>query len=264
VRGLNRKDLQRHRDTARNRVPVAVVAAGRVDHATVVAQVRRRFGLRSRSAASPASPRVALERVAGRFQPRHLSRAKEVQQATVLLGGAAYAWNSPMRYPVLLLHCALGDGMSSKLFQNLRETHGLVYNIGSNPEFLSREGLFTIGFATEPKNLAKAVAEIGRELAKLRKTGLTARELEFAKKNVCGGILLGLESTNTRMAALARRLLGGDAEETLERIVTRIQAVTPAQVRECAREVLCPDQWAAAAVLPKNCRVDLAALLAKA
>jgi predicted Zn-dependent peptidase len=162
------------------------------------------------------------------------------------------------------LHCALGDGMSSKLFQNLRETHGLVYNIGSNPEFLSREGLFTIGFATEPKNLAKAVAEIGRELAKLRKTGLTARELEFAKKNVCGGILLGLESTNTRMAALARRLLGGDAEETLERIVTRIQAVTPAQVRECAREVLCPDQWAAAAVLPKNCRVDLAALLAKA
>jgi predicted Zn-dependent peptidase len=235
-----------------------------VDHESVMAQVRGRFGIRSRRVPPRNGPRSALERRQGRFRQGHRVRTKDVQQATVLMGGPAYAWSSPLRYPLLLLQCVLGDGMSSRLFQNLREEHGLVYNIFSNPEFLAREGLFTIGFATEPKNLDKAVREVGRELRKLRERGLSAKELDFAKKNVTGGILLGLESTNTRMAALARRLLGGDPDETLERVVQRLQAVTQEQIRHCAREVLRPDLWAGAAVLPKSCKFDLARALSKA
>jgi predicted Zn-dependent peptidase len=262
VRGLTRDMLVRHREAARMRVPVVVVAVGHVDHDAFVAQVRRRYKLTSKKSASSA-PRPFLERKPAEFHARHLLRSKDVQQASVILGGPGYAWHSPQRFPLLLLHCVLGDGMSSKLFQNLRETHGLVYSIFSNPEFLAREGLFNVGFATDSKNLEKAVREILRELARLRKQGLTARELDFAKENVTGGILLGLESTSTRMGALARRLLGGDPEQTLEQVITRLQAVTRADVLRCAQEVLRPGTWASAAVLPKGVKVDFAKMLAK-
>jgi predicted Zn-dependent peptidase len=265
VRTLSRAQLLNHREGARAHVPLAVVAVGCVEHEEVVAQVRKRFRLPTRkSVAHRHPPRPALAREAGNFRPGHLSKQKDVQQATVLLGGPAYSWASPQRYPLLLLHSMLGDGMGSKLFQNLREKHGLVYSIYSNPEFLSREGLFTIGFATEPKNLAKATKEIGRELAALRRKGLSAGELDFAKKSVKGGILLGMESTSARMATLARRLLGGDPQETLERILKRIEAVTRQDILLCAREVLHPDRWSSAAVVPHGVKAELAGLLAKA
>ncbi len=263
VRGLNRGMLLRHREGARKRVPLVVAAVGRVNHEAFVAQVRRRFKLAAKKSGIH-SPRPFLERNPAEFRARHMLRSKDVQQASVILGGPGYAWTSPQRFPLLLLHCVLGDGMSSKLFQNLRETHGLVYSIFSNPEFMAREGLFQIGFATDSKNLGKAVLEIGRELSRLRKQGLTAKELEFAKENVTGGILLGLESTSTRMGALARRLLGGDPEQTLEQVIARLQAVTRAEVLHCAREILRPDTWASAAVLPKGVRADLREMLAKA
>jgi predicted Zn-dependent peptidase len=262
VRGLTRAALQRHRDAARDSMPAAVVAVGRVDHEAFVKQVRKFFGLRGAKRA--ATRRAALPRAAGAFRGAHLVRARDVQQATVVLGGPACPWESPDRFPLLLLHCALGDGMSSRLFQNLREKHGLVYSIFSSPEFLAREGLFAVGFATEPKNVEKAVREIGRELARLRAKGLPAKELRQAKENVKGGILLGLESTGSRMAALARRLLGDQLDETPERVLARVEAVTGRDILRCAREYLRPETWASAAVVPTGFKVDLQKLLKKA
>jgi predicted Zn-dependent peptidase len=266
VRGLTRAMLVNHRESARKRTPVAVVAVGNVKHSEIVAQVRRYFKLRSVAGTAHGSPRkhrAPLERSAGLFKPRHAFRERDVQQATVILGGPGYGWKSPERHALLLLHCVLGDGMSSRLFQNLRETHGLVYGIFSNPEFLSHEGVFNIGFATEPRNLSKAVREIGKEAAALREKGLTAKELEIAKENIIGGILLGLESTNTRMGYVARQALGKRAE-TLEQSIERIKSVTRADALRVARDVLRPDCWASAAVTPKGFKPDLGAMLAKA
>ncbi|MCD6023497.1 MAG: ptrA [Fibrobacteria bacterium] len=276
VRGLTAAALRRHRDEALKTTPVAVIAVGRVDHAAFAARVRKYFGLRgavrarrdaplqaSRTTARPAA-RAPLARTTAEFQARHIVRPRDVNQATVILGGPACPWSSPDRFPLLLLHCALGDGMSSRLFQNLREKHGLVYSIFSSPEFLSREGLFSIGFATDPKQVGKAVHEIGRELARMRRKGLTKKELQEAKDNVKGGILLGLESTGSRMSALARRLLGDPREENLKRVLQKIDAVTQGDILRCAREYLQPARWASAAVVPKGFKTDLGALLQKA
>lgn len=267
VRALTREALIRHREGARKNTPVAVVAVGRVDHAEIVDQVRKKFGLgrnRRNATAMRSTPRSALSRFEGSFEVRHLVKNKDVQQATVILGGPACSWNSPQRFPAMLIHCALGDGMSSRLFQNVREKHALVYNIFSNPEFLAREGVFNVGFATEHKNIEKAVREIGRELAALRKNGLTKKELDSAKENVVGGVLLGLESTGNRMSSIARLILNGNLGETLEHLVKSLEAVTPAEVRATAREMLRPDRWSSSMVLPKNVKIDLGALLAKA
>ena len=266
VRGLTAAALCKHRDEALKTTPVAVIAVGRVDHAAFVARVRKYFGLKSRGTArtaTRATPRAPLARTAADFQSKHIVRPRDVNQATVILGGPACPWGSPDRFPLLLLHCALGDGMSSRLFQNLRETHGLVYSIFSAPEFLAREGLFAIGFATDPKQVEKAVREIGRELALLRKSGLTAKELKEAKDNVKGGILLSLESTGSRMSALARRLLGNPAEENLERVLQKIDAVTRADILRCAKQYLQSTAWASAAVVPKGFKADLGKLIQK-
>lgn len=262
VKALTGAQLRAHRDAARARTPVAVVAVGRVDHDAVVARVRRYLG--AAQVARSATPRSRLDRQPAVFRARHLARGRDVQQATVVIGGEGCSFSSPDRFPLLLLHCVLGDGMSSRLFQNIRETHGLVYSIYTVPEFLSREGLFGVGFATDPSRLEKAVREIGRELARVRKEGLPAADLRKAKENVKGSLLLGLESTGSRMSSLSRRLLVSGWDETVEKTLARIDAVTAEDVRRCAAKYLDPASWASALVAPKGYKADLAALLSRA
>ncbi|HEX2613303.1 MAG TPA: pitrilysin family protein [Fibrobacteria bacterium] len=263
VRGLTVAQLRAHRDAARTKTPAAIVAVGKVDHDEVVARARKYFGIRG-SASKSTTGRPRIDRQAAAFRARHQAKGRDVQQATVVIGGEACSWMSPDRYPLLLLHCVLGDGMSSRLFQNIRETHGIVYSIYTVPEFLSREGTFGVGLATDPGKVEKAIKEIGRELARVRKEGLPKTDLLRAKENVKGSLLLGMESTGSRMSTLSRRLLGAGWEETTERILARIDAVTPADVSRCAARYLNPSSWASAVVAPKDYKSNLAALLAKA
>jgi predicted Zn-dependent peptidase len=274
VRALTASQLRAHRDAARARTPAAIVAVGKVDHDAIVARARRYFKLKSNVGANDHLPlhrragdtagRPRLDRDPAAFRARHVSKARDVQQATVVIGGEACSWASPDRYPLLLLHCVLGDGMSSRLFQNIRETHGLVYSIYTAPEFLSREGSFGVGFATDPGKVEKAVREIGKELARVRKEGLPKADLRKAKENVKGALLLGMESTGSRMATLSRRLLGTGWDETPERILTRIDAVTSEDVLRCAGLYLNPASWASGVVAPKGYKANLGSLLSKA
>jgi predicted Zn-dependent peptidase len=178
-----------------------------------------------------------------------------------LLGGPGYPWDHPNRYALLLVNTVLGDGMSSKLFQSVRESLGLVYTIYSSPEFLINAGVFAIGFATEPKDIGKATKEINKQIKSLHKAGLNKSELDFAKANLRGSILLGLESSNTRMANLSRQLLYGKAGESIEKILARLDAVKPADVRLCIKDVFRAKNWASAAIVPKQAKVSMGRLL---
>jgi predicted Zn-dependent peptidase len=264
VKGLSRALLLEHQRKAATAVPVYVTAVGRVDHAEIVAIARKAFGLAgnkrpSSRAAAPA--RKAAPRAGHAHKPRHLVEKRPVQQVTALLGGTGYAWDHPNRYALLLLNTVLGDGMSSKLFQSVRESLGLVYTIYSSPEFLINAGVFAIGFATEPKDMGKAVKEINKQVKLLKKDGLSRSEMEFAKANLRGSILLGLESTNTRMANLSRQLMYGKHGESIDTILKRLDAVRPADVRKCIHDVFKAKNWASAAVVPKKADVKMGRLL---
>jgi predicted Zn-dependent peptidase len=272
VRGLTRAHLVEHAARAEKGLPLFVVAVGRVEHEEVVAIARKAFKIRSggkalssRStngrAAALSLPRKAADRPLVDLNPRHLLQSRSVNQVTAVLGGPSYDWNHPNRYALLLLNCVLGDGMSSKLFQSVRESLGLVYNIYSNPEFLINAGVFAIGFATEPKDLPKAMREINKQIALLKKNGLKASELEFAKANIRGGILLGLESTSTRMATISRQLMYGRTEETVDRILDRLSKVSLADVRRCIDDVFRSERWASAAVAPSKAKISLGKLI---
>jgi predicted Zn-dependent peptidase len=270
VKGLTRDHLLDHQRKAAAKLPLFVTAVGRVSHTEVVAIARRAFGLggsgsRASKTAFHGVPGIASRQAARRpghiLRPRHLMEKRPVQQVTALLGGPGYAWAHSNRYALLLLNTILGDGMSSKLFQSVRESLGLVYTIYSSPEFLINAGVYAIGFATEPKDIAKAVKEINRQLSRLKKDGLTRDEMDFAKANLRGSILLGLESTNTRMANISRQLMYGEKGESVEKILQRLDQVTGPDVKRAIRDVFRADRWASAAVLPKQAKVSLGRML---
>jgi predicted Zn-dependent peptidase len=267
VKSLTRAHLVEHQRKAAQGLPFFVAAVGRVDHAEVVEAVRKAFRLRPaklpvhKGTLPAGAGRAAADRPRLALKPRHLVEARPVNQVTALLGGPCYDWAHPNRFAMLLLNTVLGDGMSSKLFQSVREKLGLVYNIYSNPEFLINAGVFAIGFATEPKDIPRAVKEINKQIGLVKKHGLEASELEFAKRNISGGILLGLESTSTRMATLSRQLMYGRPEETVDRILARLEAVTLADVRRAIDDVFDSRRWASAAVAPAKARISLDRLL---
>jgi predicted Zn-dependent peptidase len=265
VKGLSRDLLLEHQRKAEGGIPLYITAVGNVDHGEVVAIVRKAFKLakakRGARAGVPAA-RSKLMRPAHVHKPRHLIEKRPVHQVTALLGGPGYAWDHPNRYALLLLNTVLGDGMSSKLFQSVREALGLVYTIYSSPEFLINAGVYAIGFATEPKDMGKAVREINKQVKLLKNNGLTKGEMDFAKANLRGSILLGLESTNTRMANLSRQLMYGNAGETIESILKKLDAVKSQDVKKCIADVFQSKRWASAVIVPKAAKVDMKKLLA--
>jgi predicted Zn-dependent peptidase len=267
VKGLTRAHLLEHQKKAATSLPLFVCAVGRVNHAEVVAIARKAFGLgktapaRGRSAGTAPVMRRAFPRPGADLKPRHLVEKKTVTQVTALLGGPGYAWEHSNRYALLLLNTILGDGMSSKLFQSVRESLGLVYTIYSSPEFLINAGIYAIGFATEPKDINKAVREISRQLTLLKKHGLKKDEMDFAKANLRGSILLGLESTNTRMANISRQLMYGHKGETIETILNKLDNVSSADVKLAIKDVFRSKLWGSAAIVPKKVNLNMGKLL---
>jgi predicted Zn-dependent peptidase len=267
VKGLTRAHLLEHQKKAATSLPLFVCAVGRVNHAEVVAIARKAFGLGktapARSVAARTAPvvRRSFPRPGADLKPRHLVEKKTVTQVTALLGGPGYAWEHSNRYALLLLNTILGDGMSSKLFQSVRESLGLVYTIYSSPEFLINAGIYAIGFATEPKDINKAVREISRQLTLLKKHGLKKDEMDFAKANLRGSILLGLESTNTRMANISRQLMYGHKGETIETILNKLDNVSSADVKLAIKDVFRSKLWGSAAIVPKKVNLNMGKLL---
>lgn len=274
VKGLTRQHLLDHQRKAARNLPVFVTAVGRVSHDEVVAITRKAFGLAGKGGKAAgklpndfaavragAFVRKTTPRPGAKLRPRHMVEKRPVQQVTALLGGPGYAWAHDNRYALLLLNTILGDGMSSKLFQSVREALGLVYTIYSSPDFMINAGVYAIGFATEPKDIGKAVKEISKQLTLLKKEGLKKDEMDFAKANLRGSILLGLESTNTRMANLSRQLMYGEKGESIEKILHRLDQVSSADVKRAIKDTFRAERWSSAAILPKKANLSMGRLL---
>jgi predicted Zn-dependent peptidase len=269
VRGLSREHLLAHQKKAAQTMPVYVTAVGNVSHAQIVDITRNAFGLVRKKGSALPSTAAQLAKT-NRFSPartlsqgriRHLIEKRPVNQVTAILGGPGYAWDHANRYALLLLNCVFGDGMSSKLFQSVRESLGLVYSIYSNPEFLINTGVYSIGFATEPKDMAKAIREINKQILAVKKEGLKPEELDFAKQNIRGSVLLGLESSSTRMSNLSRQLMYGQPGETIDKVLAKLDKVSAADIRTCVNDVFQVKRWASAAVVPTKAKIDIGKLL---
>jgi predicted Zn-dependent peptidase len=225
----------RNRYTPQNMV---VSAAGNVDHATVVRLVRRAFDAAGMVGGDelPALHRTGAFRTRGAGDVRVLTKTTE--QANVVLGVPGLARDDDRRFALAVLNAALGGGMSSRLFQEIREKRGLAYSVFSFASHYADTGMFGVYAGCMPKKVDE-VLEISRdELVKVAEHGITAEELHRGKGQVRGGLVLGLEDTGSRMSRIGKaELLAGDLWSTAD-VLTAIESVTVDDVREVAAGLL--------------------------
>ena len=217
---------------------MVIAAAGHVDHATVVRLVKRAFGGAGflDGDASPAVPRAGAFRTRGAGDVRVLTKSTE--QANVVLGVPGLARDDDRRFALGVLNSALGGGMSSRLFQEIREKRGLAYSVFSFASHYADTGMFGVYAGCMPKKVDDVLAITRDELVKVAAEGLTADELLRGKGQLRGGLVLGLEDTGSRMSRIGKaELLTGRLWSTAE-VLAAIEAVDIDDVKEIAGSLL--------------------------
>jgi len=233
VARLTRDDILEYA-SAHYRLPNLVIgAAGAFDDARLLELVGSRLTL-------PANPNGLLLPLMPTPlpAPRVLMRRRKTEQAHICLGVRAMSYLDPDRFALDLLNTVLGEGMSSRLFLNIRERLGLAYDVHSFTQKHRDTGLLGVYLGVDPKNAVAAVNAVIAEMNALCDQELTAEELERAKEFTKGRLRLELESTNGVSFWLAYQQLLIGSIKTIEEEVALVDAITAEEVRRVANEVL--------------------------
>ncbi|WP_436777674.1 M16 family metallopeptidase [Yinghuangia sp. YIM S09857] len=216
---------------------MVVTAAGNVDHNKVVRLVRKAFAdVAVDTDALPAAPRGGERAVRGGGTARILERPTE--QAHLVLGMPGVSRSDERRFALSVLNAALGGGMSSRLFQEIREKRGLAYSVYSYTSAFADLGMFGIYAGCLPNKVHEVLRICREELAKVAADGITDEELQRAIGQLHGSLVLGLEDSGSRMSRIGKsELVYGDHLSVDEQLAI-IGAVTAEQVREVARDIL--------------------------
>lgn len=227
------RELHHRRYRGRN---VVVAAAGNVEHRELVNRVGALFGELPGGEASPTLP----EPEGGERGEVEIHR--DSAQSHLVLGGTLPGHSDPRRYPLVLLSAALGGGMSSRLFQTIREELALAYSVFTFQSFYTRGGIFGVYLGTRPSAVERAGEAVKGELERVAREGLEAEELEQTKRQIKGQIMLSLESTAARLYRLAGFAVHNEPFMTLDELLGKLDAVTPGAIREAAGEFLDPER----------------------
>ena len=210
---------------------IVVAAAGNVDHDALVGWVEQAF---------PADEKEPNRREPS--QPVSAGNLRVVErlteQAHVVIGGLGYSRSHPKRFAWGVLDNLLGGGMSSRLFQEIRERRGLAYSVYSYRNTYSETGAYAVYAGTAPANTKQVLGLIVDELDRLLDSGVTEDELVRAKGHMRGGIVLSLEDPSSRMTRLGKSELVQDEILTLDEMLAAIDAVTLEDVADVAAELL--------------------------
>ncbi|WP_418959466.1 M16 family metallopeptidase [Streptomyces tritici] len=239
VEALDRDRIARFYKKHYDPTHLVVAAAGNVDHATVVRQVRRAFekaGALGRTDAVPVGPRAGRRslRTAGRVE--HLNRRTE--QAHVVLGMPGLARTDERRWALGVLNTALGGGMSSRLFQEIREKRGLAYSVYSYTSGFADCGLFGVYAGCRPNQIHDVLGICRDELHKVAQDGLTDEEISRAVGQLSGSTVLGLEDTGALMNRIGKSELCWGTQMSVDEMLARMAAVTPDDVKAVAADIL--------------------------
>jgi predicted Zn-dependent peptidase len=217
---------------------LVVAVAGNIEHAAVVRLVRKAFA--EVLEASDAVPAPA--RIGGRPPSSHLGVSAVVrrptEQAHLVLGMPALRRIDERRFALGVLNAALGGGMSSRLFQEVREKRGLAYSVYSYAAHHAETGMFGIYAGCQPQRAHEVLKICRDQLAQVATSGITDEELLRGKGQLSGSLVLGLEDTGSRMSRLGKSELVYDELPTVDEVLARIDAVTLDDVRAVAGDVL--------------------------
>ncbi|HJT19630.1 MAG TPA: pitrilysin family protein [Nitrospira sp.] len=239
IRKLRRHDLLDYIDMHYDPAQVIVAIAGNFEQAAVQRLVVRYFGK-----TNPLRSTVKHARHPPEMRGGVLVKQKPLEQVHLCLGLEGIAAGHKDRYAVFALNNILGGSVSSRLFQEVREKRGLVYSIYSFLSGYSDAGTITVYAGTRSKEVKRVVELICREIARLARTCVEKKELERAKNQMKGSLMLSLESSHSRMNKLAKDELIYGSRTSLEEILTQIDSVTPEHVHSAGRQFFKLDRLA--------------------
>ncbi len=216
---------------------MTVSAAGNLQHEEMIAQITRYFGM-----LAPASKDTLARFPAPTATPHiTLRNKKSLEQVQICLGVPAPKVDTPDRYALYLFNSILGGGMSSRLFQSVREDAGLAYSIYSELSPYRDTGALSVYAGTSIEKTREMIRLIVEEFRRLKAEPVTDDELERAKNQSRGNIVLGLESSSARMSNLARQQMYYGRFTSVDEIIADVDRVTPADIQRLANELLQAD-----------------------
>jgi predicted Zn-dependent peptidase len=177
-------------------------------------------------------------------------------QTHICLGTLALRFNDPRKFVLLVLNTLLGGGMSSRLFQTIREQHGLAYSVFSFQDFLLDTGVFGVYLGTDPERAEQATALLRQELNRLREERVSTGELERTINQLKGSLMLGLESTSSRMSRLAKMEIYLGEYVTLDEVCSGIESVTAEQINQLAQDLFADERMTSTIIRPANHATD--------
>jgi len=219
---------------------IVIAAAGNLDHAGVVKLVRKALAGTPLDSA-PKAPEK--RRPAGKIKTlpaQTIVRSRDTEQAHLVLGGVGIGRLDERRFALGVLNNVLGGGMSSRLFQEIREKRGLAYSVYSYDMQYADAGVVGVYAGCAPGKVDEVLDLTRAELAAVATKGVTAEELARGKGMVKGAYVLGLEDTGSRMSRIAKSELLYDDLMSVDELLTRVDAVTLDEVNQVAAELLSP------------------------
>lgn len=245
VRSIGREELLAYKNLHYVPSNIVIAFAGKVDHESCVERVQAAFP--AKGGALP-----------NRFMPvgKGVKRKplevlpKDVEQAHLALGFRSFGRQDPRRFALKLFSVILGENMSSRLFQVVREQYGLAYAIQCGGHLFHDTGGFVITGGLDRDRLERAMALVARELRRIKEQPVGRRELERARDYSIGQIQLGLESTTSQMMWIGEHILAYGRVKDPEEGIQSLKQVTAAEIQKLACEILRPEHASLAMVLP--------------
>jgi predicted Zn-dependent peptidase len=246
VRGVDHDTLRTFHENTYTAPNIFVVGVGRLETEAFERMVERRLG------GLPAGEPFVRKAKPGIPESRFFYKFKETEQYHVAMGSLGLPAASEDRYTMLALNNVLGGGMSSRLFQEVREKRGLAYAVYSYHQGYSDAGAVKTYVGSTTGNVGEAVKVISEQLRRIREEPVTDEELQRTKEQLKSSTILAMESTAARMTRIGRSIITGAELLTPEEISARIDAVTADDVKRIANEHLKPENLYLAAVGPKE------------
>ena len=248
---VSRRALASYHRTAYTPGNVVVAAAGNIEHDRFVTLLQRS----ERHAGAPASAGTRVRRPLAKLpSPALRFQRKDTEQYHLCLGATGISRSDRRRFAASLLDSILGGSASSRLFQEIREKRGMAYAVYSFGAQYTDTGVIGVYVGTREENLGACVDITVEQIGEIAAGRLRRGELERAKENLKGRIVLSLESTSNRMSRLGKSLVTDTELLTLERVMAEIDAVDGDELADLAGTLLAPERLAAAGVGPDEAR----------